>query len=402
MVTFDNTEIAFQSRSDSELNKAYFLLKVLQFPRLVKLGHLMTNAAIKLHFPISWIVKPTVYRLYCGGETIEESTPTIRHLERLGVKTVLAYSVEGEGESADFDAIVEETVLNINYAKKDPSVPFAVFKPTGFTSLEILEKVSEGGPLSPDEQKEADAFEKRMDTLCRSAYDAGVPIQIDAEETFCQKAIDDVADRMMETYNKEKLIVYNTFQLYRTDRLEFLKESYHRAMEKNYKFGAKLVRGAYMEMERERAGKMGYPSPIHPDKESTDKDFDLAQEFCITHIEGMSVYSGTHNQESSLHLARLMEQHNIAKNDPRVYFAQLYGMSDQITFNLAHAGYNVAKYVPYGPVRDVLPYLMRRAEENTSVKGQMGRELKLVIEEKKRRRNIGKARSEMTGSTLDI
>lgn len=390
MISFDNTEIAFKSKSDTDLTKAFYLFKTVANAGLVKFSKFLVNFALKIHFPISWIVKPTIYSHFCGGETLEESSKIVRLLEKFNVKAILDYSVEGKETLEDINAVLEETLKTIHNAAEDPNIPFAVFKPTAFTKSIVLEKLSAAQEMTDEEKEEAKNFKKRIDLLCKTAYDLNIPILIDAEDTFYQKAIDDIVTEMMEKYNKNMAIVYNTLQMYRWDRMEFLKQAYQKALEGNYYLGMKFVRGAYMERERERAKRMGYKSPIQPDKESTDRDFNAALKFSIEHIDRISLFNGTHNEESSLYLTKLMQEHGIAKDDLRVYFSQLYGMSDHISFNQAYIEYNVAKYVPYGPIKYVMPYLIRRAEENTSLAGQTSRELSLIIKEKRRRKNIKK------------
>ncbi len=384
---FNNTKIAFCSKSDKDLSRAYFLFKLLSKNKLVLGANKLLGLALSLKIPIGWIVKPTVYRHFVGGETINGCHNSVRVLEKYNVKAVLDYSVEGKESEEDIKHALEETLRSIRNAASDPNVPFAVFKPTAFTHAGILEKVSTGEKLSDEEQIEANNFRKRINTLCKSAYESDVPILIDAEDSWFQNFIDEVVtDNMME-FNKEKAVVFNTLQMYRWDRLDFLKKSYDHAQSNNYFYGVKFVRGAYMEKERERAETMGYKSPIQPDKESTDRDYNAALKFCIEHIDRISIFNGTHNEYSSKYLTELMAEKGLKKNDHRIYFAQLFGMSDHISFNLASNGYNVAKYLPYGPVQHVMPYLFRRAEENTSVAGQTGRELSLILKERNRRKN---------------
>lgn len=386
MISFENTEIAFKSKSDHDLRRSYLLFKTLAHNSLVRLGGSFTQSAIKMHIPVNWIVKPTIYKQFVGGETIEECGPTVRDLENYNVKAILDYSVEGKESEDDIKAALVETLKSIKNAGKNQNIPFAVFKPTAFTTPTVLEKVSAGKKLTKLESEEADQFRGRIETLCTSAHEHDMPILIDAEDSWFQNFIDEVVNAMMAKFNKEKAIVFNTFQMYRHDRLDFLKKSHQMAVDGNYFLGAKFVRGAYMEKERERALQKGYPSPIQPDKDSTDRDYNAALKFCVEHIDRITIFNGTHNEYSSRYLTELMAEKGLTKNDPRIWFSQLFGMSDHISFNLAHAGYNVAKYLPYGPVKHVIPYLVRRAEENTSVKGQTGRELSLITKEISRRR----------------
>ncbi len=385
MISFENTQIAFQSKGDYDLKRSYLLFKTLAHNSLVRLGGSLTQGALRLHIPVDWIVKPTIYKQFVGGETIQECLPTVNDLERYNVKAILDYSVEGSKSPEAIEAVMQETLRTIENAAHHPNIPFAVFKPTAFADTAILEKVSQNKPLSEHEKQEAENFRARIKKLCQAAFDKDIPILIDAEDSWYQKYIDEVVNQMMALFNKKRAIVFNTFQMYRWDRLEFLRLSHRMAEEGNYFMGAKFVRGAYMEKERERAAQKGYQSPIQPDKEHTDRDYNAALKFCVEHIDRITVFNGTHNEYSSKYLAELMAEKGLENDDPRIWFSQLYGMSDHISFNLANAGYNVAKYLPYGPVKHVIPYLVRRAEENTSVKGQTGRELSLITKEISRR-----------------
>lgn len=386
MLSFNNTEISFSGKSNKDLNRSYWLFKMVSSPSFVSIGKSLTNFAIKLHLPIKGLIKATIFKQFCGGETIQECDSAIQELGKFNIGTILDYSVEGKESEHDFDACMNETIETIRKAKNDIHIPFCVFKVTGLGRFNLLEKVSAKIALTSDEHLEYDRIRNRVNSICKEANNAGVPIFIDAEESWIQEAIDTMANHMMLLYNKERAIVYNTFQLYRKDRLAYLKYSFDLAEKSNYFLGAKLVRGAYMEKERKRAEENNYPSPIQDTKEDTDKDYDAAIEFCADNINRIALCAGTHNEISSMKLAELMQKKNIAADNKHIYFSQLLGMSDHISFNLANAKYNVAKYVPYGPVNEVLPYLIRRAQENTSVKGQTGRELSLIMKEKERRR----------------
>jgi proline dehydrogenase len=306
-------------------------------------------------------------------------------LAKRGVGTILDYSVEGEDDQAAMDGTAAEILRTIAAAKGNPDIPFSVFKPSGVVRTDVLAKVSGKQPMSPEENAAWQQGRERVERICAAAHAAGVPLLVDAEESWTQDAVDDLVRTMMQRYNKERAVIYSTVQLYRHDRLEFLRKELERAKAEGYHVGMKLVRGAYMEMERERAAEKGYPSPIGKDKAAVDADYNDALRFCTEHIDRMAILNGTHNEASTLLLAGLMQKAGIARNDPRIHFGQLLGMSDNISFNMAAAGYNVVKYVPYGPVRKVLPYLIRRAEENTSARGQTGRELSLIIAERRRR-----------------
>lgn len=386
MVSFQNTQIAFRSKSNADIKHARFLYKIMANPSLVKVGGVMSNLALKLNLPINSIIKKTIYRQFVGGETIEECESIINLLYKFNIGTILDFSREGQTEEVELDKTRDEILATIVVAKDNPKIPFCVFKPTGMVRFALIEKMAEHPEDMTNEDKaEFQRFIQRVDDVCKAAYESKTPILIDAEETWIQQPVDNVVDAMMAKYNKEDFIVYNTLQMYRHDRLEFLKAFHQKSLNGKYKLGMKLVRGAYMEKERERAEKNGYPSPIYPTKESTDEGYNLAQKYCIENIGDIALLSGTHNEESMYDLIELMAKNNIEKDDKRVYFSQLLGMSDHISFNLANEGFNVAKYVPYGPVKEVMPYLMRRAEENTSVAGQTGRELRLLDEEINRR-----------------
>lgn len=383
MVSFDNTQIAFISKSDSDLKQSYWLFKLIGNPTLVKYGGGLAPLGLKLGF--KGLIKSTIFKQFVGGENIADCNKTIEQLGKYNIGTILDYSVEGKESETDFDNCCKETIETIHRAKNDKNIPFSVFKVTGLARFALLEKVTAKQNLSSEESAEYERVRERVRKICEEAYTNKQPLFIDAEESWIQQAIDDLANENMARYNKNEAIVYNTFQLYRKDRLAYLKTSLEMGKTNGYHVGAKLVRGAYMEKERARAAEMNYPSPIQDTKANSDKDYDLALEFCVENIDRMGLCAGTHNEKSSLLLVDLMKKKNIPANDKRIFFSQLLGMSDHISYNLSQNGYNVAKYVPYGPVKEVLPYLIRRAQENTSVKGQTGRELSLIIKEKERR-----------------
>jgi len=385
MLSFDNTEVAFSGKTASDLRRSYWLFKMVSNSALVSFGRSFTTFAINTHLPIRAFIKATIFRQFCGGEDIHECLATVESLGKYNVGSILDYSVEGMKSDADFDKTAGEIIDTINEAKTNRHISFAVFKPTGVGSISLHEKVGAKTTLSLAEQEAWKKIQVRFDNICKKAHDNNVQLLIDAEETWMQQAADDLTHVMMEKYNKERAIIFNTAQLYRKDRLDYIKRACDDAKSKKYFLGLKLVRGAYMEKERARAAKMNYPSPINDTKTDTDKLYDAALQYCIEHIDVISVCAGSHNENSSMLLASLMEKKNIPHNHPHIWFSQLLGMSDHISFNLAKEGYNVAKYVPYGPVKNVLPYLIRRAQENTSVKGQTGRELSLIIKEKQRR-----------------
>ncbi len=384
---FDNTEIAFQYRSNKDLKKARFLFSSMSSPLLTNIGMRATKIAMGLHLPIKGIIKQTIFNQFCGGETIDEAAGTANMLSKYGIGIILDYGVEGKEGEAEFDKAVPEFIKAIKYAASQKNIPFISIKITGFARFSLLEKIHSGLTLNEAETSEYQRVKQRIYDICGAAANYNIMVLIDAEESWIQQPVDDLADAMMEAFNKDgELIVFNTFQMYRHDRLAFLKQSYEKAKAGKYTLGAKLVRGAYMEKERRRALEMQYTSPIQIDKTSTDTDYDNGVLFCLERLGEIALFIGTHNEKSCLAAAAYMQNNNIPSTHPHVYFSQLYGMSDNISFNLAHQGYHVAKYLPYGPVEDVIPYLMRRAQENTSVKGQTGRELSLINKEMKRRR----------------
>lgn len=391
MISFDNTEIAFSGKSDKDLHWAYRLFKLIGKPWLVNLGSFFGNLSLKLRLPVKGMIKKTIFKQFCGGENIADCEIRIKELGKYNVGTILDYSVEGKDSEEDLDKTRDEIIQTILKAKSNSSIPFSVFKVTGIIRTDLLEKWNNPkNILTATEQAELKKVLQRVDDICQSAFENNVPVFIDAEDSWFQDGIDRIANDMMKKYNQQKAIVFNTVQMYRHDRLAFLQKTFEEANSGKYFVGIKLVRGAYMEKERARALKEGYQDPIQPNKEATDRDYDLALKFMLDHLEVFSICAGTHNEKSSALLAEEIIKRGLQKNDSRIYFAQLLGMSDHISFNLAHHQFNVAKYVPYGPVREVMPYLMRRAKENTSVAGQTGRELSLIIKEKKRRQTIKK------------
>jgi proline dehydrogenase len=383
---FQNTEVAFAVKTDAEIERAYYLFKIIQSQPMVKIGSKLTQFALAAHLPVEGLIRTTVFNHFCGGVTEEDCMPVIDKLYAKNVHSILDYSAEGKEEEEAFEKAAKITINIINFAKEKASMPFAVFKPTGFGRLELYEKVTAGHPLSTEEQAEWNRVIERYNRVAKAAHDNDVPLLIDAEDFSMQKAADDLIESMMVLYNKEKAIVWGTLQLYRHDRMDYLKGLHQRAIEQGFFIGMKLVRGAYMEIERERAAKMGYPDPICATKAETDANYNAVLKYMFENLDRMSVYNGTHNEESSFLFKEMIDQAGLAKNDKRVWFGQLYGMSDNITFNLGALGYNVTKYLPFGPVRDVMPYLIRRADENTSVGDQTNRELELLRKERERRK----------------
>lgn len=396
MISFDNTEIAFRSKNKQDLQRAYLLFKIIGAPAIVKLGKIVTPIALRLRLPINGLIKKTIFKQFCGGETIADCDPAITSLHAFGIGTILDYSVEGKTKEEDFEYTTQIIIQTIEKSATDKRIPFAVFKVTGIGQHHLLELVCEQirasrkgielRPFTHQENEQIKAIIDRIDRICAAAAKHQTRLFIDAEETWIQTAIDQWTFEMMCKYNTNHCIVYNTIQMYRHDRLTYLKTECERAKNAGIQYGVKLVRGAYMEKERARAQTMSYPSPIQPNKASTDQDYDAALDFLVANKAVFSVCAGTHNENSSMYLATLLHKEQIVPSDSKFYFAQLLGMSDHISYNLSDAGYKVAKYVPFGPVEEVLPYLLRRADENTSVAGQTSRELGLIIKEKARRK----------------
>jgi proline dehydrogenase len=383
---FDNTEIAFSLKSDSELERAYFLFKMISIEPLVRIGTAATNFALNLHLPVEGLIRSTVFDHFCGGVNEKDCMPVVDSLQKAGVFSVLDYSVEGKSEDAQFVLTTQKVNELTSFAKDKTAMPFSVFKPTGIGRIGIWEKVTKKESLTTSEQEAWQHINARYDEICSKAAQSDISLLIDAEEYSMQEAADNLCERMMEKYNQEKAIVFNTLQCYRWDRLDYLKQQHSRAKAKGYKLGFKIVRGAYMEKENERAQAHNYKSPICESKEATDANFNAVMRYIFDHLDDISLFLGTHNEESSSLAIQIMKEKGISKDNSRVWFGQLYGMSDHLTFNIASQGYNAAKYIPFGPVKDVMPYLIRRAEENTSVAGQTNRELSLLKKEKARRK----------------
>ncbi|MFT4806344.1 MAG: proline dehydrogenase [Psychroserpens sp.] len=383
---FDDTNVAFALKTDSQLQRAYFLFKMISYQPLVRIGAAATNFALKANLPVEGLIRATVFDHFCGGVNEEDCGPIIDIMFTKGVSSVLDYSVEGKEEESAFDDCRDKILKIIRFADEKEAMPIVVFKPTGFGRFHLYQKIGEGNFLTIDEQKEWDRVVARFDSVCKLAKENDIEVLIDGEESWMQDAADNLCEEMMRKYNTTKPIVYNTLQTYRWDRLDYLKSLHERAKAGSFKIGFKIVRGAYMEKERNRAEKMGYKSPICDNKQVTDENFDACMTYILNNLNDISLFIGTHNEQSCYLAMKMMADMGIEKTDNNVWFGQLYGMSDNISFNLAAQGYNVAKYVPFGPVKDVMPYLIRRAEENTSVAGQTSRELNLIKQENRRRK----------------
>jgi len=389
-LSFSDTKGAFQHKSDAELKKSKFIFSIFKISFLVNYGPALTSFALKLRLPVKGIIKNTVFGQFCGGETIDECDETVSMLWKNKVGAILDYSVEGEESDENFDQNTSEIIHTITKAKGKPYYPFCVFKPTGIGRFALLEMLDAGKKLDSSELEEYYRFKNRFESICKSAAENDVRLFIDAEESWIQESVDSLANEMMAKYNQNKALIFNTVQLYRKGRVEFIKKCIDDAKAKGYFIGFKLVRGAYLEKETERSIEMSYPNPIQDSKLNSDNDYNAALKLCFEHCDCTSVCAGTHNEESSMLLAKLLHGAGIENGDQRFWFAQLYGMSDNISFNLAPQGYNVAKYLPYGPIKSVIPYLGRRAKENSSMSGQMGRELSLIVQELKRRHSRDK------------
>jgi proline dehydrogenase len=398
-LSFDNTEYAFAYKTDRELKKARFLFSSMGYATLVKLGLILTPLAMRWRLPVNGLIRDTIFRQFVGGETLEQTAAVADKLERFDVKVILDYGVEGKEGEENFDHACDEFIKVINYAGTQHNMPFMSVKVTGFARFGLLEKLDAAASdksgyegrvhtevLNDEEREEWERVVKRMERIIATAAAKNVGVLVDAEETWIQDPVDALVMQMMDRYNRDKVVVYNTAQLYRHDRYQFLERSYEMACKKGFILGIKIVRGAYMEKERKRAEEMGYASPIQPDKQQTDDDYNKAVLFCIEHLDKISVIIASHNESSNLYAAELMDKYGVKHSNPHVHFSQLYGMSDNITFNLARAGFSVSKYLPFGPIKDVIPYLMRRAQENSSVAGQTGRELGLIHKEMERRK----------------
>ncbi len=381
-----DTATAFADRTDTQLKEKYRIFRMLNSPFLNALGSTAARFALSVGLPVEGLIKSTIFEQFCGGETIEECEKTVEELASAHIGAILDYSVEGKSTEDDFEHTKDEIIRTLKRAKDDPNIPFAVFKVTGIAPLGTLEKMSARKKLDAKGQAKCERISRRINEICEYAYTIGQAIFIDAEDSWIQDAIDRLAVEMMERYNRERPIVFNTLQMYRTDRLQYLKNARRQAKLEGYILAVKLVRGAYMEKERERAAERGYPSPIHPTKADTDADYNAALDYCMKHFDDMAFVAATHNELSTKRLAKLMHEMDLASNHANISFSQLYGMGDNISYVLGHNGYNVSKYVPYGPVADAIPYLIRRAEENSSAAGQVSRELEMISKELKRRK----------------
>ena len=387
MSIFNDTKIAFAEKSTAQLEKAKWMFTAIKYPSLTNVGINVLNFTIKNNFPlVTDLVKTTLFEQFCGGETREQSMKVVDKMFKHHVGSIFDYAIEGKEEEAAFDTTCQEIKENIKFAIGNPAIPFVVFKPTGFGRLDLYADVSAGKELTSSEKEEWQRVRNRYEEVCKMAYDNKVILMIDAEESWMQDAVDHLVNEMMEKYNQEKAYIWNTIQMYRTGRLEYMAQDLERAKSKNYFLGYKFVRGAYMEKERERAAEKNYPDPIQPTKEATDNNYNAAVDFVLENLDRVAAFFGTHNEKSTELAIDKMKTLGLAHDDERLHFGQLYGMSDNITYWLGENKYNACKYLPYGPVKDVVPYLTRRAQENTSVAGQTGRELSLIQKELERRR----------------
>ena len=387
MSIFNNTQLAFADKTDAQLRKAFWMFKLIEQPALTKIGTNFLNFAVHNNLPFAGsVVKNTMFEQFCGGETREESMKVVIKMFKRGVGSIFDYSIEGKEDEATFDAVCQEIKDIIKFSVGNPAIPFIVFKPTAFGRIDLYERVGKNLELTTSQKEEWERVVRRFDEVCQLCFDNNKKVMVDAEESWMQDAADDLVEKMMEKYNQEQPIVWNTIQMYRTMRIEYMQENLNRAKEKGYFIGYKIVRGAYMEKERSRAELMNYPDPIQPNKAASDQNYNDGIDFVLANLDKVSAFFGTHNETSTELVMDKMKAKNLENSDKRIYFGQLYGMSDNITYYLADKKYNVAKYLPYGPVKDVVPYLTRRAQENTSVAGQTGRELSLIEKEMERRK----------------
>lgn len=383
---FNNTKQAFALKTNTDLKRSVFIFRLMSIPFLVPLLTFFTNLSLKLRLPVEWIIRKTIFEQFCGGESQKECLPLVKLMYSKKVYSVLDYSVEGKETEEDFDKTAETKIKIIEFASKAEEIPFAVAKPTGLGRFEIWEKVTRKEQLTKSEELEWERIKNRFERICKTAYELDTKILIDAEESWMQDAADQLCEEMMKKFNKNKAIIYNTLQCYRWDRLAYTKELHERARNENFKLGFKIVRGAYMEKENSRARKKGYPTPICEDKEATDVNFNAVMNYCLDHIEDIHVFIGTHNEVSSYMALQFLCQMGVSLDDKRVWFGQLYGMSDHISYNIGAETSNAIKLIPFGPIREVIPYLIRRAKENSSVQGEANRELALLTEEQDRRK----------------
>lgn len=383
---FTDTQKAFALKSDSELDRALFLFELIKRASLVKIGSAFTKFFLNAHLPVEGLIRATVFDHFCGGVSIKDCLKLMEKMQSKNVFSVLDFSSEGKNTEEQFDLTLLKTIKNLDFAKQNKSVPFVVFKPSGFGKIDLYEKVSSKIELTDLESLQWRRVQERFDTVCQKACKNKIPLLVDAEESWTQNAVEQLVEAMMEKYNVDQTLVFCTLQMYRTDRLDYLKELHQIAVQRGFKIGVKLVRGAYMEKERSRAKERKYKDPICKDKKTTDNQFNIALKYILNHLNHISLFAGTHNERSCLHLLKLMKKQGVKNDDPNIWFGQLYGMSDHISYNLSDKKYNIAKYLPYGPVRDVMPYLIRRAEENTSIAGQTNRELELIRKEISRRK----------------
>lgn len=395
MTDFSNTEIAFSSYSEKDLGKSYWLYRLMNNPFLVRIANTMAVFGLKMKLPINWLIKKTVFRQFCGGETIEQSMAVVKKLAESHIFSILDYSVESGGREADYDATAAEIVSIINTAGSNRNISYTSLKMNGLSRHGLMEKLQKRGVegLTAGEKEEYGRIKARLENICWVATEKKVPFYVDAEESWIQGSVDELVLEMMRKYNREWAVVSTTLQMYIRDKIQYLHKCFETAEKEGFYLGVKFVRGAYWEKERKRAALMGYPSPVYDQKKDTDEAYNEAISFSLNHIDRIVVDNATHNEESSMLMAKLMDEKDIARNHPHAWFSQLMGMSDHISYNLADAGYNVSKYIPYGPVRSVLPYLIRRAQENTAISGQMSRELRLIIKERKRRKQKGRCRN---------
>jgi proline dehydrogenase len=385
-IDFANTKLAFQAKSNTELRRTYWLFRMIDNPFLTKFGPKLLDLAFRLNLPITGMVRHTLFDLFVGGENLSETARTSAYLAQYGVQTILDYSVEAEKNEVGFEQTKREIIATLVHGAEQEAVAFSACKLTGLASFGLMEKIQAGAQLSYEEQAAYERMQQRLEEIAQAAQHHGTPVFIDAEESWIQDCIDAMTESLMERYNHEQPVVWTTIQMYRHDRIHYLRELIQRSRERGYVLGVKLVRGAYLEKENRRAEERGYPTPIQPSKQATDRDYDAALAFCVRNLDHVALCAATHNEASTRYLLDLMHTYGLPVDHPHIWLSQLLGMSDNLSFNLGHRGYRVAKYLPFGPVKAVMPYLMRRAEENTAIAGQSSRELHLLQQEMRRRK----------------
>lgn len=376
------SDSAFSHYSISQLRRTKVLFKILQNPLVSWFSGFVPHIPILLRLPfVKSLIKHYIFSHFCGGEDWKEVHQSALKLQKQNILSSLDYSVECKQTEQDYET-TKKVLLNVlEEAKNLSHIPFCVLKITGLGRFALLEKIHNGQTLSDNEKAEWQRVQSRFDSICEKAVDCNTKLLVDAEESWIQKPIDNIVKRAMKRHNQNEPMIYNTYQLYLKAKYEQLKTDWEKAKEKGYILGSKLVRGAYMEKETKRAVKMHLPNPIQPSKAKCDQDFNDSLKFCLKHIDDFGIYIGTHNIESTQKARQLMQEYGIAKSDERVFFSQLLGMREILSYELAQQDYLVSKYTPFGKIAEVIPYLLRRIQENSSVKDQLNDEIKVITRE---------------------